>query len=138
VIDANLAKLHYAPVDAMSHVRYHTSRPEREESITIETLRLGSHAICAIPGEMFIEFDADLRRDLAAESLLVMTYNNSFKGYIATALGFEEGSYETIRGTVKETGYLTPTERVKSDLTTGDGVVVRAREQLATLFGKQR
>jgi hypothetical protein len=134
VIDANLPKLRYAPVNEMRYVRHQDLRMEREEAITIETLRLGPHAICGIPGEIFIEFDADLRRNLPAESLLVMTYNNSFKGYIATALGFEEGGYETIRGTVKETGYLTPTERVKADLTTGDEVVGRARQQLAELF----
>lgn len=136
VLDQNLPKLKYAPVDEMAYTRFHDSRPEREQSLTVETLRLGPHAICGIPGEIFIEFDADLRHNLPAESLLVMTYNNSFLGYVATALGFEEGSYETMRGTAKETGYLTPTERVKSDLDTGDSIVRRAREQLAGLFSK--
>jgi len=54
-----------------------------------------------LAGEIFIEFDADLRRDKPSDSLLVMTYNRSFLGYVATALVFDEGSYETMRGTLK-------------------------------------
>lgn len=134
ILSDALGKMKYAPVNQMSYTFHREPGTERDQDLQIETLRLGPHAICAIPGEIFIEFDADLRRDKPSESLLIMTYNRSFLGYVATSLGFEEGSYETMRGTVKETGYLTPTERVKSDLNTGDSIVAKAREQLAALF----
>lgn len=134
IISDALSGLKYAPVEQMSYTSHREPGTERDQDKQIETLRLGPHAICAIPGEIFIEFDGDLRRDKPSESLLIMTYNRSFLGYVATALGFEEGSYETMRGTVKETGYISPTERVKSDLTTGDEIVAKAREQLVTLF----
>jgi hypothetical protein len=134
IVSDALGQLSYAPVNQMNYTSHRQPGTERDQDLQIETLRLGPHAICVIPGEIFIEFDADLRRGAPSESLLVMTYNRSFLGYVATALGFEEGSYETIRGTAKETGYLTPTERVKSDLDTGDAIVAKAREQLETLF----
>ena len=134
IISDQLGRLQYAPVDTLRYTRHHQPGPHHEQSLTVETLRLGSHAICAIPGEIFIEFDDDLRRDTPAGSLLVMTYNNSFLGYVATALGFEEGSYETMRGTARETGYSSPTERVKSDLDTGDSIVRLARSQVTELF----
>jgi len=136
ILSDALGELSYAPVNQMSYTSHREPGTEREQDLQIETLRLGSHAICVIPGEIFIEFDADLRRDKPSNSLLVMTYNRSFLGYVATSLGFEEGSYETMRGTAKETGYLSPTERVKSDLATGDSIVAKAREQLTALFPK--
>lgn len=136
VLDEQLDKLEYRPVDSLAYTSYREPGTERLQDMLIETLRIGSHAITVMPGEMFIEFDGQLRAGQPAESLLVMTYNRSFLGYVATPLGFEEGSYETMRGPVTQVGYLTPTERVKSELTTGDFIVGKAREQLATLFAR--
>jgi len=131
ILSDALNKLSYAPVNRMSYTCHCEPGADREKDLQIETLRLGPHAICAIPGEIFIEFDADLRRDTQSGSLLVMTYNRSLLGYLATSLGFEEGSYETMRGPVKETASLTPDGRLK---TIGDAVVAKAREQVAALF----
>jgi hypothetical protein len=136
ILHDSLGGLKYAPVEAMRYTSFRERGTERDQDLLVETLRLGPHAIVVMPGEMFIEFDADLRRGQPAASLLVMTYNRSFLGYIAPRLGFEEGSYETMRGPAKEVGYFSPNERVKSDMTTGDAIIARAREQLAALFAE--
>jgi hypothetical protein len=134
VLSRRLDGLKYAPVDVMRYETYREPGTEREQDLQIETLRLGSHAICVVPGEMFIEWDDELRRNQPCDSLLLMAFNRSFLGYVATPLGFEEGSYETMRGPVEIVGYLTPTERVKSGMNTGDFIVKKAREQVANLF----
>ena len=109
---------------------------EMHEHYLIQTARLGKYAICSLPGEMFIEWDQVLRAQLPCEQLLVLGYNVSWLGYVATPLGFEEGSYECMRGPADALGYGDAVFRVKSSTYTGDEIMTEARRQLLHLFSE--
>ena len=81
---------------------------------------------------MFLDFDAQLRAGIE-QHIVVLGYNNSWLGYVATPMGFEEGSYECMRGPADKLGYGAAVNRVKGSTTTGDEIIQCAREQFASL-----
>lgn len=119
------------PLRLISHVE---SGPSNDEDLMVQTLRIGPHALCSLPGEMFFAWEAILRDNLPCESLISLGYNRSWLGYIATPLAFEEGSYETMRGPSDILAYPTPTTRAKGATTTGNKIMDIARGQFAELF----
>jgi len=135
VLSDSLQGLRYSSVDMIQYACHHEPGKRQEECLLVQSLRLGPHALCSLPGEMFIEWDGHLRRDMSCETLLPMTYNCSNLGYIPTQLGFEEGSYEAMRGPVEK---MVPEETAgqKGSPNTGEIIVEKARKQLASLFGR--
>ena len=64
----------------------------------INALVLNESAIVSIPAEMFSSFGRWMHEQNPFESLLLMAYNGSAKGYIPTPIAIEQGGYETMRG----------------------------------------
>ena len=120
----HLTQLHYAPVDSLHYISHYEQNGKWGPFLLVESLRVGSHAICSMPGELFIELEKELRDGMPCETLLPMTYNRTELGYvyIATPLAFEEGGYETMHGP----------KNVGTD--TGDVILKKVREQLQNLF----
>ena len=129
-----LAGLQYTAAGHLQYTRYLKEGPWPLERMLVETLRVGDHALCTIPGEVSLQWEAEIRDGLACESLMLIGYNSSWIGYVATPLGFEEGSYETMRGPANLVGYSEPNARVKSGTKTGEQMVTIARSQVADLF----
>ena len=132
-----LRTLKYSAVDSLQYTSDSEPGIRKGECMLVETLRIGPHAVCSLPGEMFIEFEQQLRRDMPCETLLPMAYNRSLLGYIATPLGFEEGGYETMRGSVDKIPYSKDySGPVRSRTDSGRLILAKAREQLGTLFAE--
>jgi hypothetical protein len=131
---SGLQTLHFAATDVLAFCSREKEGSRNEEFLLVETLRIGSHALCSLPGEMFIEWEDSLRQDLPCESLITLCYNRSWLGYIASGLSFEEGSYEVMRGPSDILDYPSPTARAKSSTMTGHEVVDIARLQLEEMF----
>ncbi len=63
--------------------------------IDLACLRLGQARVLHLPGELFVEYQLaaqQIRRDLF---IMMAAYGDSGTGYIGTALGCEQGGYET-------------------------------------------
>lgn len=133
-VDRCLGQLSYAQVDQIRFLRLEEPGPSNGELIVIESLRIGPHLLTTVPGEMSFYWERELRRSFPGESLFCAAYNRSWMGYVATALAFEEGSYETMRGPSDRLGYPSPAARAKSATTTGAHIVERARKQQRDLF----
>ncbi len=129
-----LNDLAYAPVEEFRYRALEVAGPKEGEFLLLQSLRLGPHVLCSIPGEMFISWEKQLRQDLPGQTLLVMAYNRSNLGYVAAPLEFEEGSYETMRGPVDQVGYFSPDAGVKSGTQTGADVIEKARSEIGELF----
>ena len=107
--------------------------PNSTARYVVQSLKLGDAVLCTLPGEMFLDFDEMLRAGLD-QHIVVMGYNNSWLGYVATPMGFEEGSYECMRGPADKLGYGEAVNRVKGSTTTGAEIINCARQQIAELF----
>lgn len=61
----------------------------------VMTLKLGDTLICAMQGEIFVEFGLDLKASSPAEKTFVFEVTNgALPGYIFTPEAFDEGGYE--------------------------------------------
>ena len=129
-----LENLEYAPTKKLNFIRHQESSGHNEEFLLVETLQIGPHAVCSVPGEMFVDWEQAIRANLPCASLLALGYNASWLGYVATPLAFEEGSYEVMRGPVDVLGYPTPATRAKSSTQTGFQIIEIAKNQMAQLF----
>ncbi len=134
-ISSELGNLEYAPTESLNFVRHEEASGRNDEFLLVETLKIGPHAVCSVSGEMFVEWERVLRKNLPCSSLLAMGYNASWLGYVATPLAFEEGSYEVMRGPSDVLDYPTPTTRAKSSTSTGSQIIEIAKNQIAHLFG---
>jgi hypothetical protein len=72
--------------------------PENSRVTIINTAVLDGFALASIPGELFLSLGQDLQARSPVPRLLLMGYNGSVGGYAPPPLGFEQGSYEVMRG----------------------------------------
>ena len=66
------------------------ARPEE-----VQAMRLGGGLfLVALPGEVFVETQEDIRRRSGIDNLLVVTYANDYPGYFCRPEAYEQGGYE--------------------------------------------
>jgi len=73
-------------------------RPKESCIVIINVVVLGDVALASIPGEIFLELGREAMARSPVPKLLMMGYNGSAAGYQPKPLGFEQGSYEVMRG----------------------------------------
>ena len=72
--------------------------PANHRVTIINTAVLDGFALASIPGEVFLSLGQAIQARSPVPRLLLMGYNGSVGGYVPPALGFEQGSYEVMRG----------------------------------------
>jgi neutral ceramidase len=95
----------------------------------VQVLRIGEVAMVGLPGEVFVEYQQQIKAGSPFAHTLVFGYANGDIGYVPTAAAFPEGGYE-VEGAIRYYGetMLTPEcERL---------VVEAARDMLAALGGR--
>ena len=66
------------------------SRPEE-----VQAMRLGDGLyLLALPGEVFVETQEEIRAAAAMDDLLVVSYANGYPGYFCRPEAYDEGGYE--------------------------------------------
>ena len=75
----------------------------------VQALRIGDGAIVGLPGEVFVEYQHQIRACSPFAPTIVLGYANGNTGYVPTAEAFPEGGYE-VDGAIKcyGTTMLTP------------------------------
>lgn len=68
-------------------------------TVTVQALRIGELAICAIPFEAFVEIGLDLKKRSPFPCTMVMGIANGCNGYLPTPQQHQLGGYETWFGT---------------------------------------
>jgi hypothetical protein len=98
--EAGRAKL---PRLADSYARGTLSRAEGPETlkVTLQALRLGDLAVCAIPFETFVEIGLDLKKRSPLPQTMVISMANGSNGYLPTPEQHRLGGYETWLGTCR-------------------------------------
>jgi hypothetical protein len=98
--EAARAKL---PRLAESYARGTLSLAEGPETVkvTIQALRVGDLAVCAIPFETFVEIGLDLKKRSPFARTMVISIANGSYGYLPTPEQHKLGGYETWLGTCK-------------------------------------
>ena len=61
----------------------------------LSLFRLGNLAIVTNPGELFVEYQLDVKRQSPFPNTMVVELANGYCGYIPTELAFKNGGYET-------------------------------------------
>jgi hypothetical protein len=62
----------------------------------VQVLRIGESLVVGLPGEMFIEWQLALRRDLGTRHVSVVELVNDSLSYFPTPEAFQEGGYEPL------------------------------------------
>jgi hypothetical protein len=57
-------------------------------------LRIGDALVVGLPGEVFVEYQIEIRRRLAPRPVFVASMANDDVDYICTPRAFQEGGYE--------------------------------------------
>jgi hypothetical protein len=95
----------------------------------VQALRIGEVAMVGLPGEVFVEYQRQIKAGSPFAHTLVLAYTNGNIGYVPTAAAFPEGGYE-VDGAIRYYGdtMLTPDcERL---------VIEAAGRMLAALEGR--
>ena len=74
-------------------------RPEDTLTVTIQAIRIGDFAVCAIPFETFVEIGLDLKKRSPFPQTMVIGLANGRHGYLPTLEQHKLGGYETWLGT---------------------------------------
>ncbi|NLF31799.1 MAG: hypothetical protein GX591_13045 [Planctomycetes bacterium] len=96
-----LATMDYRRPTRLAHLYRSTETEgtgERQRLVMLNALALGDIAFVSMPGEMFLEFGLEIRAGSPFAHTILMGYNGSRQGYVAKPIGYEQGSYETMRG----------------------------------------
>jgi neutral ceramidase len=67
---------------------------DREHPAEISALRLGSFALAAMPGEVFVELAQEVEDGSSFLPTRTIGLTNGSMGYIPTRKGYSEGGYE--------------------------------------------
>ena len=67
----------------------------QEYDILVQTMHIGSTAIAALNGEVFVEFGLDIKARSPFPHTMTVGLANGYNGYTATDQALDEGSYET-------------------------------------------
>lgn len=96
--EAERAKL---PRLADNYARRILGLAEREEQlvVTLQAVRIGDIALCAIPFETFAETGLDLKKRSPFPRTIVLGISNGYNGYLPTPEQHKLGGYETWPGT---------------------------------------
>jgi hypothetical protein len=62
-------------------------------AVELSCFALGDLVGLTVPGELFVEYQLELRRRLAPRKVLLIGYANGWPGYIPTREAFAEGGY---------------------------------------------
>ena len=109
--------------------------PKHSRIVIINALVVGEVALASIPGEIFLELGREAMARSPWPKLLMMGYNGSAAGYQPKPIGFEQGSYEVMRGYVVP-GEVVPmpcNRRVMPTRDGGDRVAEKALSLLREL-----
>jgi len=72
------------------------SRSRRDDPAEIHVLALGSTALIALPGEVFVELGMEIKRRSPFPETFIVTLANGYIGYVPTRAAFAEGGYEVM------------------------------------------
>ncbi len=100
-VAAALAGLTWRRPSRLTHDYWSTEAEgvgERRRLVILNAIGLGDVAFVSMPGEMFLEFGLEIRERSPFAQTILMGYNGSRQGYVAKPIGYEQGSYETMRG----------------------------------------
>lgn len=78
----------YAGIDAR------VARGDRSVKTEVQVFRLGDCIVAALPGEVFVEWQLELRRRLEPRTVLAVELANDSIGYVPTPEAFAQGGYE--------------------------------------------
>ena len=88
------------PAD-LRHEYYSSQKEESPNSsrlTVISVVALGDFAFVSMPGEIFLSFGLELLAKSPFAHTMLTGYNGSREGYAPPPIGFEQGSYEVMRG----------------------------------------
>ncbi len=91
----------YSRPACMRHAYWSTEDemlPGSRRLVILSALGLGEIALVSMPGEFFIEWGQELLERSPFAHTITGGYNGSVRGYVPLPLGFEQGSYEVMRG----------------------------------------
>jgi hypothetical protein len=87
------AKLSRARGERLALARVRGKEPARTEEI--QAMRLGRDVyVVALPGEVFVETQEEIRAAARIENLIVVTYANDYPGYFCRPEAYDQGGYE--------------------------------------------
>jgi len=69
--------------------------------VTLQAVRIGDFAICAIPFETFVETGLELKQRSPFARTMVISIANGYHGYLPTPEQHALGGYETWLGTCR-------------------------------------
>lgn len=91
-------------------------------SSEIQVVSLGDVAFVGIPGELFVEYGLEIKKESPFPHTFIIGYANDYVGYIPTLKAFQEGGYEVRLGLAS-----------KLDPKTGEIITKRVLEMLGKL-----
>ena len=71
----------------------HGSKATRE--IEVQLLKIGDLGLVGLPGEVFVEIGAAIKKAAKMENLFVVSLANGSPGYIPTRIAYDQGGYES-------------------------------------------
>lgn len=87
------ARLSRARTERLALQRIAGEGPTRPEEV--QAFRLGRDLyLLALPGEVFVETQEEIRRRCGLDSLIVVAYANDYPGYFCRPEAYEQGGYE--------------------------------------------
>jgi len=72
---------------------------EKERAAEIQGIRIGDIVLVGLPGEVLVEVGLEIKKEAGVENLFLLSMSNDSIGYICHAAAYEEGGYESGRGT---------------------------------------
>ena len=129
----------YHRPDRLTHAYWSTeaeSTDQKRRMVILNAIGVGEVAFVSMPGEMFLEFGLEIRGRSPFDETVLMGYNGSRQGYVAKPIGYEQGSYETMRGpstSREEEDVRKPVIRARVE--TGDEVTAEILRLLDRLRG---
>lgn len=73
------------------------SRLPGQDVVEVQVFAIGSFAIVALPGEIFVEFGLDAKQRSPYPTTAIISMSNQHHGYIPNRAAFAQGGYETFR-----------------------------------------
>lgn len=74
-------------------IRYYEN-PKDHLYAECQVMSIGNFAICALPGEIFVEFGLEIKKNAPFNVCITAELSNGSLGYIPTREAFEQGGYE--------------------------------------------
>ncbi|HUU26415.1 MAG TPA: hypothetical protein VM123_01260, partial [archaeon] len=70
-----------------------------EMTTELQGIRIGDTVLLGLPGEVLVELGLEIKKKAGIEKLFLLSLSNDSIGYVCHAEAYDEGGYESGRGT---------------------------------------